>query len=134
MRFIYPLCGSLIFYVVPRADLFARADLNSYIHPEGLTPKPDLIIEGFLLKNGESTFYPLTIKTVSGISMSEIRPAYDRLEARRRVSWPVVFLTAATGWLIHVVMQLFCTFGFLRRNRRYIKDSALHTFSSQSAA
>lgn len=121
-------------YVVPRADLFARADLNSYIHPEGLTPKPDLIIEGFLLNNGEGAFYPLTIKTVSGISMGETRPAYDRLEARRRVSWPVVFLTAATGWLIHIVMQLFCTFGFLRRNRRYIKDSALHTFSSQSAA
>lgn len=120
-------------YVVPRADLFARTDLNSYIHPEGQTPKPDLIIEGFLLKNGEGTFYPLTIKTVGGISMVETRPAYDRLESRQGISWPVVFLTSATGWLIHIVIQLFCAFGFLRRNRKYLETFWQQTVVSLDA-
>jgi hypothetical protein len=112
-------------YVVPRADLFATTALNAYIHPEGNTSKPDLIIGGFLLKSGEGTFYPLTIKTVGGISMNEVKPTYDRLLSRQSISWPVVFLTAATGWLIHIAAQLFCAFGFLRRNRKYLEASSL---------
>lgn len=112
---------------------FPSRPLLPYVSKENETPKQDLVFEGFFLKNGEGTFFPLVVNDLSGKVLNKPEWAMENLVNRQEISWPAVYLTAATGWLIHIVMQLFCAFGFLRRNRRYIKNCSLHSLPSQSA-
>lgn len=104
---------------------FPSGSLLPFVSRENEVPKQELAFEGFLLKNDEGTFFPLVVKDSAGKILNHPDWALENLAKRQSISWDVVFLTAATGWLIHITAQLFCAFGFLRRNRKYIEASSL---------
>lgn len=106
---------------------FQSRSLLQYVSKESEAPMQNLVFEGFRLKDGEGTFFPLVVKDLTGKVLNNPEWAIENVGSRQEVSWLVVFLTAATGWLIHIVAQLFCAFSFLRRNRRYMKDCSLHS-------
>lgn len=113
-------------FVIANSD-FQSGLLSAYYSKEGEAIKPRLSFNGFLLKNGEGTFYPIVVKDSTGNVLNSPAGAIHWLKNHQTISWSVVFYTTATLWLINVVAQMLCVFGFLRRNRRYIKDCSLHS-------
>ena len=112
---------------------FPSRPLFPYVSKENETPKQDLVFEGFFLKNGEGTFFPLVVNDLSGKILNNPKLTIEGLEYHQKISWAAVISVMIFGWIIHLVAQLFCAFGFIRRNRRHVRNCSLHSLPSQSA-
>ena len=117
-------------FVIGNHDLphkYFEAVMWPYVSKENEPKKPEVRLEGFLLKNGTGTFYPIKAMTMDGSVLNDPELAMKNLRDQQKIVWPVAIFIMIFGWIIHLVAQLFCAFGFVRRNRRYIKDCSRHS-------
>jgi len=98
-----------------------------YVSKENEPKRPEVKLEGFLLKNGTGTFYPIKAMAMDGSVLNDPELAMKNLHDNQKISWIVAISGVVVIWSFHAFIQLFSAFGFIHRNRKYLKASLQQT-------